>query len=219
MQQFSAFFIYNHGFASIFIHISCGFITRIYFIRRRCWFTIPPCHSYMNSAMPKDIILFEGWDYLPQFHSKRHLYYNSSIDILHSEVASIHKTYPPQSEWTIRCSGFLYCLCLYSYLFHFCILTAHTCNLALRGCKTGAHLCGGLRRAANRPRIYAGSVARLQIDRAYMRGGFARLFRHPAYMRGALHHSAGAVSSCAGSSPSCFLPLLELGFDIACLRK
>lgn len=101
----------------------------------------------------------------------------------------------------------------------FCISTAHICNLLLQDCKRDAHICGGLRRAANRPRIYAGSITRLQIDRAYMRGGFTRMFRHPAYMRGALHHSAGVVSSCAGSSPSCFLPLLRLGSLIAWRRK
>ena len=61
----------------------------------------------------------------------------------------------------------------------FCIFTAHTCNLPLQGCKTGSHLCGGFRRAANRPRIYAGSVTRLQIDLAYMRGALHGCFAIP----------------------------------------
>ena len=101
----------------------------------------------------------------------------------------------------------------------FCIFTAHTCNLLLQDCKMGAHLCGGFRRAAKQSRIYAGSIARLQIDLAYMRNGFTRLFHGCAYMRGGFHTSAGAVSSCSGSSPSCFLPLLRLGSLMACLRK
>ena len=61
----------------------------------------------------------------------------------------------------------------------FCIFTAHTCNLLLQDCKMGAHLCGGFRRAANRPRIYAGSIARLQIDLAYMRGALHGCFAIP----------------------------------------
>ncbi|MBR4738730.1 MAG: hypothetical protein IK058_01865 [Bacteroidales bacterium] len=42
-----------------------------------------------------------------------------------------------------------------------------------------SHICGGFRRAENRPRIYAGSIARLQIDRAYMRGALHGCFGIP----------------------------------------
>jgi len=58
----------------------------------------------------------------------------------------------------------------FNLLFHFCIFTAHTCNLPLQGCKTGAHICGAHYTAAKRARIYAEASAGLKIDRAYMRG-------------------------------------------------
>ena len=117
---------------------------------------------------------------------------------------------------------FIVCMCLLflcNSLLRFCNFTAHTCDLVLQSCKMAAHRCGGHYTAANRPRIYAERITWLQIDLAYMRNGFTRLFHGCAYMRGGFHASAGTVSSCSGSSPSCFLPLLRLGSLIACLRK
>ena len=111
---------------------------------------------------------------------------------------------------------FIVCLVLlfpFNLLFHFCIFTAHRCGVALQGCKMAAHRCGGLCTAVNRPRTGAGSIARLQNDRARVRGALHGCFgiphlcggrftlRRPPCRRARRPRRAAAPScSCAGRS-------------------